>query len=85
MRSRRQREGETMTELPEVKLKMPDGRTEICDFEGVKNYLYNWDLMLVIDGQVINSYGELVKLIERSPYKDRDIIEAVAVEVIVGG
>mgnify|MGYP001046545130 CR=1 FL=1 len=78
-----------MSGLPKLKIKLPFAREEaaVCDLEQAEHYL-NWGnetYLIAIDGQVINSYEELIQLATRDCYKDREFLEVWLLPLIEGG
>ena len=77
-----------MPELPRLKVKMPSGRDEeICDLEQAK-YLIPFDIdevLVVADGQVIESYDELVQLATQDLYKSKELLEVLLLPLVSGG
>jgi hypothetical protein len=57
---------------------------EILDFEQAPYFLFNYDVLVAVEGEVMHSYEELVQLASQDHYKDRDFLE-VRVETIIGG
>ncbi|UCG64550.1 MAG: hypothetical protein JSW12_18280 [Deltaproteobacteria bacterium] len=57
---------------------------EILDFEQAPYFLFNYDVLVAVEGEVMRSYEELVQLASQDRYKDRDFLE-VRVETIIGG
>ena len=74
-----------MSKLPELKLKMPHGYEEIRGFEEAKTFLSEWGVLFVVEGQVISSYKELVKLAGQNPYKNKESLEVTLISFIDGG
>jgi len=64
---------------------MPQGREEIRGFEEAKTLLSNWGVLVVVEGQVINSYDELVKLAGQDSYKNKEFLKVELLPLIVGG
>ena len=57
----------------------------ICDFDQAKFFPYARDLVIVVEGEVINSYEDLVELASQAPHRDKAILEVVILPTIVGG
>ena len=77
-----------MSGLPKLKIKLPFAHVddEICDLEQAKNR-FKWGnetFLITIDGQVINTYEELIQLAGRDVYKDTEFLE-VNLFLLVGG
>ena len=74
-----------MSKLPRLKINMPDGYEEIHDIEKARHIISNWGMLVVVEGQTINSYDALVKLAKRDSNKDREFIEVTLVPFVEGG
>ena len=78
-----------MSKLPKLKVKKtPFGYSdeETYVFEQAKNFSYGQGSFVMVEGQVVNSYEELVRLVNRDDYKDREFLEIVLVPFMdVGG
>ena len=78
-----------MSELPKLKLKKPYGYPfeEIRDCKQAQYFLFNYgtDAIVMVEGQVITSYEELLQLATRDCYKDRDSLEVVLLPAVIGG
>lgn len=49
-------------------------------------YLFGFeDRIVVVEGQRVNSYDELIQLASRDSYKNKDYIEVVLLPAIAGG
>jgi len=74
-----------MSNLPKLKVnKLPSGE-EIRDFEQGK-YLPFCDYVLVlVEGEIINSYEELVQLAAQDCYKDKEFLEVTLMPLVMGG
>jgi hypothetical protein len=58
---------------------------ELQDFETAKYFPFCEDLIITAEGQVINSYEDLIKMVSGEPYKNMKQLEIVFLPVIVGG
>jgi hypothetical protein len=77
-----------MSKLPKLKLKSTLGYQlgEFRDFEQAKHSLFDWaKTFVVVEGQVIYSYEELVQVAAQDCYKDKEYLEVVLVRAIGGG
>ena len=80
-----------MSKLPKLKLKMTDGHEEIHDLEEAKNIYPDWrfnhgfETTVLVEGQAVNSYEELVQLATQDKYKDKKFLEVVLLSFIGGG
>jgi hypothetical protein len=75
-----------MAELPKLIIKPFGYPSEfIYDLEEARNCL-NFDSgVIVIEGQIIHCYDELVQVAVQDKYKDREVIEVVLLPTITGG
>ena len=55
------------------------------DFEQAPYFLFNYDVIVVVEGKVIHSYDELVEIASRQDVRDREFIEVQLETVIAGG
>ena len=62
-----------------------DVSKEICDFEQAKYFPYTEELVIVAEGQVIQSYEDLVRLFDQGRFKDKELLEVSFLPIIVGG
>ena len=78
-----------MPKLPKLKIKRPCGypAEEIRVFEQAKYFLFNYgsNTLIVVEGQVINSYQELIQLATQDRYKSNEFLEVILASVIGGG
>ena len=74
-----------MSKLPRLKINMPDGYEEFHEIEEARHIISNWGMLVVVEGQTVNSYDALVKLAEQDSNKDREFIEVTLVPFIEGG
>lgn len=76
-----------MSRLPKLKIKLPAGSPseEVCEVEQAKYRLDFSDGVIMVEGQTVHSYDELVDLAIQDKYKDKEYLEVVLVQVIVGG
>ncbi|MFC2013346.1 hypothetical protein ACFLU8_00395 [Chloroflexota bacterium] len=61
---------------------------EICDLEQAKDILFRSSGILthvVVEGQLIQSYEDLVQLISQEQYKDREFLEVRELPIMPGG
>jgi hypothetical protein len=58
---------------------------ELQDFEKAKYFPFCEDLIIAVEGQVVNSYEDLVAMVKNEPYKSMPQLEVVFLPVIVGG
>ena len=77
-----------MSEFPKLKVThLIDGQRseEIFDFEQAPYFLFNYDIIVAVEGEVIRSYEELVQLASQERFRDRDFLEVQMETVIAGG
>ena len=77
-----------MSKSPKLKVKLPfgDPSEDICELEQAKyRFTYSQDVLVVVEGQVVNSYEELVQLANQDNYKDKEFLEVELIPGIVGG
>lgn len=76
-----------MTKLPKLKVNGLgwDVSKEICDFEQAKYFPFGQDVVIVVEGQVIRSYEELVQLVDQDRNKDKAFLQVMFLPIIVGG
>lgn len=76
-----------MTKLPKLKVKGLgwDVSEEIRDFEQAKYLPFGHNLIIVVEGQVIESYEDLVQLAAQDRYKNKEFLEVMFLPIIVGG
>ncbi len=72
--------------MPKLLVKVfGDPGEDIYALEEVK-YLFNFaDQIVVIDGQNVRSYDELVKIVSEERYRNQELIEVVQIPAITGG
>jgi hypothetical protein len=78
-----------MSKLPKLKIKFRFGYPgeDICELEQAK---YRFDfgggrVLVVVEGQLMNSYDELVQLAAQDDYKDKEFLEVLLLPAVVGG
>jgi hypothetical protein len=76
-----------MSQLPKLKIKLPLGNPseDVCELEQAKYRLNFDDGVLMVEGQTVHSYDELVQLATQDNYKNKDFLEVVLLQVIEGG
>jgi len=78
-----------MSKLPKLKIQSPFGsgnEGDICDLEQAKHRLsYGSESVVLVDGQVVNSYEELVQIVAQERYKDKEFLKVVLLPLIAGG
>ena len=78
-----------MPGLPKLKVKKtPFGYSEeeTYDFKQAQSFSYGQGSFVMVEGQVINSYEELIQIASRDDYKDREFLEVILVPFMdIGG
>ena len=77
-----------MSKLPKLKIKLLFGypSEDICELEQAKyRFTYGQEGLVVVEGQVVNSYEELVQLASRDDYKDKEFLEVELLPALIGG
>ena len=78
-----------MSSLSKLKIKLPyvNASEEFCDLEQAKHrFNYGHEAFLIeVEGQLINSYEELLQLAKRDCYKDKEFLDVLLVPIIGGG
>ncbi len=72
--------------MPKLLVKVfGDPGEDIYGLEEVK-YLFNFaEQIVVIDGQNVRSYDELVEIVSQERYRNQELIEVVQIPAITGG
>jgi PDZ domain-containing secreted protein len=72
--------------MPKLLIKFfGDQGEDLCELEDAKYLLDFADRIVVVDGQEIRSYDELVKIVEQDKYRNQEIIEVVQIPAMTGG
>ncbi len=69
-----------MSESPKLRVKRSwNPVEETYDLEQARHLLFNRgsDMLVIVEGQMVNSYEELVQLAAQAPYKDQESLEVV--------
>lgn len=79
-----------MSKLPKLKVKRPLWYgypvEEIRDFEQAQYFLFSRGTFVVVEGQVVYCYDELVQLAAQDSYKDKEFLEVnLRYDMISGG
>ena len=73
-------------QMPKLLIKVfGDPGEDICELEDAKYILDFANRIIVIDGQHIRSYDELVKIASQEKYRHQEFIEVVQVPAVTGG
>lgn len=78
-----------MCRLPKLKVISPFRyKNEIYELEQAKDILFHYDdipMHVIIEGQLIKSYKELVELVGQDQYRYKECIEVREVPVMLAG
>jgi hypothetical protein len=77
-----------MSGFPKLKVThIIDGQRseEMIDFEQAPQMLFNYDVIVAVEGEVIRTYEELVQMASQDRFKDREFLEVQMETVIAGG
>ena len=77
-----------MSRFPKLKVThWMDGQAsqEMIDFEQAPHFLFNYDVVVAVEGEVIRSYEELVQMASEARFRDRDFLEVHMETMITGG
>lgn len=77
-----------MTEAPKLKVKGLgwDVAEEVRDFEQARYFPFgSSDVIIVVEDEVIRSYDDLVQLVAKGCFKDKEYLEVMFLPIIVGG
>lgn len=76
-----------MSKLPKLKVKKEawKNESEIQDFEQAKDFPFGAEIIIVVEGQQINSYEELLKLVQQDRFNNKRILEVIFLPMITGG
>ena len=69
-----------MSKLPKLKVRRTwNPVEETHDLEQARHLLFSRgaDMLVIVEGQMVNSYEELVQLAAQEPYKDKESLEVV--------
>ena len=65
--------------------RVPRIMVEISDLELTRYIFFREDNIVVVEGQVVNSYDDLVALCSREPYRDKEYLKMQLLPVVEGG
>ena len=77
-----------MSELPKLKIKIPHwhGDKEIIrGWKDAEKLFTQFKGTVVVEGEIVDSHKELVKLASQEPFKDREFLEVTILVAIAGG
>ena len=58
---------------------------EISSIEQTRYIFFRGDNIVIVEGQVIDTFDDLVALCSQSPYKDREYLKMQLLPVVSGG
>jgi len=75
--------------VPKLRIKPTSQKVaeEVCTLEQMK-YRFNWGhepFLILVEGQIIGSYEELIELAKQDRFEDREFLEAEVQNILVGG
>ncbi len=65
--------------------RLPKLTIEEVDLDLIRYIFSRGDVSVIMEGQLVNSYDDFVKLYSEEPYKSRESIKIELVHVISGG
>ena len=72
--------------MPKLLVKVfGDPGEDICELEEARYLLVFADRIVVVDGQDVHSYEELVEVVSQEKYGDQEFVEVVQIPAIQGG
>ena len=76
-----------MSTLPRLKVSGLgwEGLAGIYDFEIAASFPFGKNILVIVEGNAIASYQDLLTLVERPEYRDKDALEVQFLEFIIGG
>ena len=76
-----------MSKSPKLKIKLPGNNAgeDIFDLEEAKDRLNFDDGIIMMEGQTIHSYSELLEVAHQENHRDKEVLEIVLLQVIIGG
>jgi hypothetical protein len=73
-------------EMPKLMIKVfGDPGGEICELEEASNYLNFESGIIVVEGQNVYSYDDLVQIASQEKYRNKEYIEVSQIPPIEGG
>jgi hypothetical protein len=76
-----------MEKLPRLKISGLgwDQDKDLHDLNEARYFAFTEDLIVTLEGQVVNSFEEIETLAESQKYREKEYLEIVFLPVIVGG
>ena len=78
-----------MNPLPKLKIRLPSQNEarDICSLDQAK-YHFNWgheSFLIVVEGQSVNSFDDLVELAKQDRFKGREFLDVEIQSLLAGG
>lgn len=74
-----------MSKLPKMKIIKWNGEEVIQEIEDWKNFPFAIDDLVMVEGQEIYSYDELVEMASKEPFKNQEFLDVRIMPFIAGG
>jgi hypothetical protein len=75
-----------MPRVPRLKIKsFGAAAEEICDLHQAGYFLDFEGRMVMVEGQRVGSYDELVRLASQDKYREQEFLEVILLPAIIGG
>ena len=72
--------------MPRLLIKVfGDPGEDMCELEEARYLLDFANQIIVVDGQHVRSYDELIKIASQEKYRNQELIEVVQVPAVTGG
>jgi len=71
-----------MPDLPKLKVRRAwNPEEETVAMDEARSFLFSHgpDMTIIVEGQVIYSYEELIEIVSQEPYKEKDFLEVVMI------
>ena len=80
-------EARQLSNLPKLRMEPPNnGDTEATyDLQQAKTNLFNYGALVMVEGQLVQSYDELVRLAEHEHYRNKEFLNARVLPMVGGG
>lgn len=74
-----------MSKLPKMKIIKWNGEEVIQEIEDWKSFPFAIDDLVMVEGQEIYSYDELVEMASKEPFKNQEFLDVRVMPFIAGG
>jgi len=76
-----------MARLPKLRVKRDawNNTEEIMEFEKARDFPYGAEIIIAVEGHQINSYDDLLKLVQNNKLKRKRMLEVLFIPMISGG